>query len=409
MQNAERRIVSAFRETVAGNCTGFFTNLLKSRLGHFTVRPIPFELRVPATLAGSAVARTRAQMTRGQPDAGRAGTCATIFIAGCARHGDCAVFPKGARCRAGHIGANPAQRYPAIAKDLPESMVIQAKAQAPSAAADGKKGHSLISDGKFRQLYELTLLLRTAGNGVRHAASKLHRSEAVLAGVMADLKSDDVVISENASWINEALQSRLPAAMRSPEASKMADLVVESLSSSAANRLRKNERVTVIFGLQTGSDPILKEARALAAAARLPVLFVREVRAGETPRPADNHVSADAMPSIPVDAGDVVAIYRVAHESIARARHGSGPTEIVCSRWRTTGTPRKPGMTGDDPAQRLEQWLTSRGLPAQEWRSAITKAEASAARQSSATLFTANRAGNGADPQPFVQADIQRN
>jgi hypothetical protein len=66
-----------------------------------------------------------------------------------------------------------------------------------------------------------------------------------------------------------------------------------------------------------------------------------------------------------VDAHDVIAMYRVAHESIARAREGGGPTRIVCLE-----APLAAGHTADAVAD-LEGWLIARGLPAHEWRQEI--------------------------------------
>ncbi len=40
------------------------------------------------------------------------------------------------------------------------------------------------------------------------------------------------------------------------------------------------------------------------------------------------------IPSIPVDGLDLAAVYRVAHESVLRARRGGGPTLIECKPYR---------------------------------------------------------------------------
>jgi hypothetical protein len=76
-------------------------------------------------------------------------------------------------------------------------MVDQARTRVPSAAANGKMGHSLISDKKFRQLYELALklqMLAKRGNGSGRNGGWLRGREAVFAGVAADLRPDDVVV-----------------------------------------------------------------------------------------------------------------------------------------------------------------------------------------------------------------------
>ena len=74
-------------------------------------------------------------------------------------------------------------------------MAIQARNRVPSAAANGKNGHSLISDEKFRQLYELALKLQMAGthaNGDGRGLIWLRGHEAALAGVAADLRDGDL-------------------------------------------------------------------------------------------------------------------------------------------------------------------------------------------------------------------------
>ncbi len=49
---------------------------------------------------------------------------------------------------------------------------------------------------------------------------------------------------------------------------------------------------------------------------------------------------AYGFPGITVDGNDVVAVYRVASEAIARARKGAGPTLIECKTYRWYGTRR---------------------------------------------------------------------
>ncbi len=61
-------------------------------------------------------------------------------------------------------------------------------------------------------------------------------------------------------------------------------------------------------------------------------------------------------------------MYRAAHESIERARDGSGPTHIVAVDWQL-GAGKK--RVAADAVEHLEEWLMARGLPAQEWRKEI--------------------------------------
>jgi hypothetical protein len=287
-------------------------------------------------------------------------------------------------------------------------MVNQAKTRVHSAAVNGKKGHSLISEAKFRQLYELAVLLRAATRRAPGTVPWLQEREAVLAGMMADLRSGDTLVSETASWASESVRSRLPVSMRAPAATSMADLIVESLSGSMTDRLRNNARVTVIFGPATGRDAVPAEARALAAAARLPVLFVEDGRAKALPQSSNGKPGTDdGMPSIPVDSSDVIAIYRVAHESITRARLGSGPTRILCTRWQPTLN-EASSKSANDAVARLEEWLVTRGLPVQEWREKIAgELDAAAGSTPAEAVFEASHQNRGIGSQPFPQANIE--
>ncbi len=236
-------------------------------------------------------------------------------------------------------------------------MASQASTRVPSAATKGKHGNSLISDAKFRQLYELTLRLRLGVKQANGHGPTLAGREAALAAVSSELLSGDGIVTDQP----------IPTAIHLTEtASPFADRVIAAVARAVADRLKKNARVTAIF---TGNADLLREARTLAGAAKLPILFVEDAAAGTKaagsrarPKPAPE---PDSPISIPVDAHDVIALYRVAHESIVRAREGCGPTRIVCTPW-----PAARGKT-EDPVEHLEHWLQAHGLPAQEWRREI--------------------------------------
>lgn len=267
-----------------------------------------------------------------------------------------------------------------------------------SAAEKGEQKHTLISAARARQLFELTLDLQ---NGSQGNVEWQSGREAVLAAVIADLRSGDALLTESSLRIGETV--RLPVAARWPGGTKMADLLVESLAAATADRLRKNGRVTVVFLPPANGDSLPAEARTVAAAAKLPVLFVEDARDRAL---TNRNIDPNAMPSIPVDADDGIALYRVAHESIARARHGGGPTQITCVRWS-----HRSGNQGD-AIQRLEQWLNARGLPAQAWREEIAARQQSARRSAPRPKTKPTRteaAAHRADAQLFAPPDIQTN
>jgi TPP-dependent pyruvate/acetoin dehydrogenase alpha subunit len=70
------------------------------------------------------------------------------------------------------------------------------------------------------------------------------------------------------------------------------------------------------------------------------------------------------VPGIPVDAGDAVALYRVAQESLGRTRGGDGPVLIECLEFRTGG---KNGSPPVDPLVQMKNFLLGRKLCTAAW------------------------------------------
>jgi acetoin:2,6-dichlorophenolindophenol oxidoreductase subunit alpha len=106
----------------------------------------------------------------------------------------------------------------------------------------------------------------------------------------------------------------------------------------------------------------------LAGKLELPVIFVvlpvvkGEKRGGVTNLSAKT--ARWGVPGIPVDAGDAVALYRVAQESMGRTRGGDGPVLIECVEYREEG---KGGSASVDPLIPMEEFLLSRKICTKAW------------------------------------------
>ena len=257
-------------------------------------------------------------------------------------------------------------------------MAIQERSAVSSAAANGKHGHSLISDEKFHQLYRLALDCQIAA---QDGMSALSGQEAALAAVSADLRPEDTLLSEHA-WpviASTGVSNSSEGHAHPQPIVSIAERVVDALSAAVADRMRRNHRVTVLLFPDKWGGDVLREARAVASAAKLPIIFVERADDGaRTTRraKAENGSAAGDLISIPVDAQDVIAMYRVAHESIARARHGSGPTRIVCLS-PSAAADRGSRIGQSNAVANLEKWLVARGLPVEQWRRDILAASAS--------------------------------
>lgn len=111
------------------------------------------------------------------------------------------------------------------------------------------------------------------------------------------------------------------------------------------------------------------EAATIAASERLPMIFVvvssmRPTAMGRND--ARQCATAYGIPGITVDGGDVVAMWRVAQESIHRARAGSGPTLI-------NSQPPTPQPEGGDPLDRMQHYLDKRKLWKRSWKEELAQ------------------------------------
>ena len=68
------------------------------------------------------------------------------------------------------------------------------------------------------------------------------------------------------------------------------------------------------------------------------------------------------MPGIPVDAGDAVAVYRVAQESLGRTRGGDGPVLIECVEHLGVR-----GRRPIDPLDQMKEFLLGRKVGTKAW------------------------------------------
>jgi pyruvate dehydrogenase E1 component alpha subunit len=155
-----------------------------------------------------------------------------------------------------------------------------------------------------------------------------------------------------------------------------------AVGAALAGRFDGTNRVAItVFGDGATNQGAIMESLNLAAAKRLPVLFVCENnRYSELTRIADMvgnpdlaaRAAAYGMPGVHVDGNDVLAVRAVAREAVERARVGGGPTFIEAHTQRLTGhyigdseTYREPGeldaARADEPLERVRRTLAGLG------------------------------------------------
>jgi TPP-dependent pyruvate/acetoin dehydrogenase alpha subunit len=320
-------------------------------------------------------------------------------------------------------------------------MANKTKKRAASAAIAGRNGHSLISDEKFKRLYATLLKQRLleqhlelhgqlSGQLPVHFAG--HRSqEAASTAMVIDLQPEDTLIlspaSHHTAFIKgvplHAISSHSQARTGAADSHfHYTHLNIMTIGASAEKRLciatgaalaskaGKKSTITVVFLDVESEDATVmlshcQEAFEVATAHALPIIYVLNNEAGITPMisPAG---SGSACPTITVDGNDVVAVYRVAQESIARARQGGGPTLIESRPFHYAERPSADAQ--DDTVINMEKYLTAKSLFSDAWKQQLIaefREELAAVTENNASLIhgLSQRIKNGAVLQSPVE------
>lgn len=129
-----------------------------------------------------------------------------------------------------------------------------------------------------------------------------------------------------------------------------------------AQKLERKRSVVVVLGNPEASVEGAREALKLAGSGKLPVVYViknSDDGAAHAPhlKPVSLLARYGGFPGVIVDGQDVVAVWRVAQESVHRARNGGGPTLIDCRM-----------DAARDPLAHMEHYLRKRNLWEEAWR-----------------------------------------
>lgn len=260
---------------------------------------------------------------------------------------------------------------------------MKLKARTAAAAVAGKNGYSLIGGEKFRQLYaalvKYELLEERLGSSQAGAA-------AGAVGVTLDLVREDTVVLSPRTFAANFIKG-VPAhallhhrgstggeapfifgAVNAFTTAAPSPVALSGLATGAAlaNKMAKNRSVAVAF-LEGGAAALTecREAFELASGHKLPVLYVIHANP-ERNLEKDLTEMSEMVPVISVDAHDAVAVYRVAQESIARARDGD-PSVIVCIPYLLNGATESALVN-------MERYLTGKKLFRNRWKDqAITE------------------------------------
>ncbi len=240
---------------------------------------------------------------------------------------------------------------------------------------------------KLRELY--------AAGRVRGLVHLSIGQEAVAAGVCANLRDEDYIVSNHRGHGHLIAKGLGPPSMIAELFGKQdgccrgrggsmhmgdlrrgilgangivgAGLPIATGAALSAKVLEKDHISVVFFGDGASNQGTFHESMNLAAVLKLPVLFVCENNCYALSIPQSSHMAvahvadralAYGMPGAVVDGNDVGAVFVAAKEAIARVRAGKGPYLFECKtyRWRGHGESDPSGGTKLRPAEEIAEW-----------------------------------------------------
>jgi pyruvate dehydrogenase E1 component alpha subunit len=282
-------------------------------------------------------------------------------------------------------------------------------------AAAASTGGSLISDVKLKQLYatmvqcrmltERACRLRGQPRSAGLYAASMGQ-EAIATGCAIDLRPDDTIAlaphNSIAGLVKGVPLGDIVAQMYASRTAhgQSANIIMPSptqathlavaTSVAMANKQKKKGNVVVAFGDKaTTTLGCWHEALELAANKSLPIIFVVEDNPWTDPASFEANeeeqdstagfdpggkARSNGFPIITVDANDVVAVYRVAYESVERARQGGGPVLVEGKPYRLySATKRRAANSAArrskrDPLTHMERYLKTKRLFTPRWK-----------------------------------------
>lgn len=221
---------------------------------------------------------------------------------------------------------------------------------------------TLIPRRKLLALYAGLIECRMVNQalGARRGSGR----EAPAVAVAIDLGAADTLAASRQdplpAFIKTKKREAAMAALRKPATAKPASpaaLLREAVEAARRCRRERRQKIVAVFAAAPWTrSAAWRSALQTAGAEKLPILFVVPgpslVATGMKPR----------FPVIPVDREDVVALYRVAFESIGHARRGNGPTVIECLVWPIAGAETGSSTGPADAIGKMERYLAQAGI-----------------------------------------------
>jgi TPP-dependent pyruvate/acetoin dehydrogenase alpha subunit len=289
---------------------------------------------------------------------------------------------------------------------------------ATGADASAAWENPLIPNAKLRQIYLAMMRARALGRALPPGRREGLGLEAILVSTSVDLGQGDLVSDSLSGPVVQFLRgASLDAALRPvgakgsgkrraigdadcgtprrlPNAPEIEQRLWLALGAAAAEKAeaeltRQQAKAAGTLAIQAGlvvayakagevSTALWRKVLTYTAKHDLPVLFVllpaaspKGSKAKATKAGMDALALECGIPGIAVDMDDAVAIYRVAQESIGRARIGGGAVLMECVPFVPVSA--KGNVKTADAMAAIEQSLLSRGVVTRKWMERETK------------------------------------
>jgi TPP-dependent pyruvate/acetoin dehydrogenase alpha subunit len=253
----------------------------------------------------------------------------------------------------------------------------------------------LMPHARLQQIYAAMVQARTLGRHLagRRGAVATTGMEACLVSTSVDLVAGDLVSDALAGGVVDYLRgatlpsllakpgakvskkgatadcggaTRLPAAANFSERMWMAlgaAAAAKTMPRAPAEGAAKGMGVVVAYVHRAdASGAAWGKVLAYAGAQELPIVFV--VLPGTEGASVSVRTRRHGVPGIAVDGDDAVALYRVAQESIGRARAGGGAAVIECAPFVLAGVKRAPVA---DAIATMEEYMLHRTVVTRAW------------------------------------------
>jgi Dehydrogenase E1 component len=223
----------------------------------------------------------------------------------------------------------------------------------------------------LRQLYRALLTARLAREQSPSARQSV--PDGMVVAATLPLRSQDLLIPPPDALVLrqcEALESSLPNGNKFPHVLRVAPrahwqiAMAMHMAQGSKHRRRWPTAVLTIVPedfLAGARREATLELLGEASQQKLPVVYVTRTPESRGARRASD-LQTGGVPRIPVDGGDVVAIYRVCQEALRRAREGTGPTLVDCH-----------FMGSADDVSFLETFMERYGLWSPAWKQQLLR------------------------------------